>query len=100
MPLPGSVYCRIHQTLAEEANAELPMEPEEPQEQISIVETGRDAVGNVRADAPDEGLRHQLTGELDNLIQRVEAKTPDYIPPPFSPRRLLGLIEENLAAQP
>ena len=50
-PLPGSPYCRIHQTLAEEANADLPMEPEEPQEQISIVETIADETGNARGRA-------------------------------------------------
>jgi 1-acyl-sn-glycerol-3-phosphate acyltransferase len=92
-PLPGSPYCRIHQTLAEEANAELPVEP---QEQTSIVETIADEASNARTAAPDEGMRQQLAGELDTLIQRVRAKTPGYAPPPFSPRRLLELIKENL----
>lgn len=44
----------------------------------------------------DKELRQELTAELDKLIERVRAMTPDYTPPPFSPRRLLTLIEENL----
>lgn len=44
----------------------------------------------------DEALRHQLAAELDSLISRVRASTPDYDPPPFSPTRLVRLIEHNL----
>lgn len=45
---------------------------------------------------PDEELRQELSAKLDELIERVQAMTPDYAPPPFSPRRLLALIDDNL----
>lgn len=43
-----------------------------------------------------ESMRGQLMGEIDELIKRVRKISPDYSPPPFSPRSLLQLIEENL----
>ena len=54
--------------------------------------------------APDDGqsnpseeeLRQNLAEELDRLISRVRASTPEYTPPPFSPRRLVQLVEHNL----
>lgn len=69
-----------------------------------------DAVGEVEdalaetgdwADSPDdaaddEALRQQLIDELDRLVERVRVFDPDYQPPPFSPRRLIGLLEHNL----
>lgn len=45
---------------------------------------------------PDEKLRRQLADELDQLIERIKAASPDYSPPPFSPRRLVRLIGRNL----
>jgi len=47
-------------------------------------------------DAPDEELRAELMDELDRLIERVQRMAPGYRPPPFSARRLLELIEQNL----
>jgi 1-acyl-sn-glycerol-3-phosphate acyltransferase len=44
----------------------------------------------------DEELRLHLAEELGRLIERVRAATPDYTPPPFSAKRLLRLIEQNL----
>jgi 1-acyl-sn-glycerol-3-phosphate acyltransferase len=44
----------------------------------------------------NEQVRQQLADELDDLIERVKALHPEYSPPPFSPRGLLKLIEENL----
>jgi 1-acyl-sn-glycerol-3-phosphate acyltransferase len=44
----------------------------------------------------DEELRHQLAEEVEKLIERIRVATPDYQPPPFSPKRLLELLEENL----
>jgi 1-acyl-sn-glycerol-3-phosphate acyltransferase len=46
---------------------------------------------------PDERARQQFTEELDELIDRVKQASPDYTPPPFSPRRLISLISENLS---
>jgi 1-acyl-sn-glycerol-3-phosphate acyltransferase len=48
----------------------------------------------------DEELQLELVAELDELTARVQALTPDYEPPPFSPRRLAALIENLLARFP
>lgn len=44
----------------------------------------------------DEELHMRLIEELDQLVERLKALTPDYVPPPFSAERLLVLIRENL----
>ena len=44
----------------------------------------------------DEELRMRLIQELDQLVERLKALTPDYVPPPFSAESLLVLIRENL----
>jgi len=46
-------------------------------------------------DGTDPEIRRQLMDELVRLIERIEAMTPGYVPPPFSPRRLLKLLDEN-----
>jgi 1-acyl-sn-glycerol-3-phosphate acyltransferase len=66
--LSGSKYCRIHQPAVDEAEVEI----------------------------SDQALRQQLSAQLDHLIERVQAVTPDYVPPAFTPQRLLALVEENL----
>jgi len=48
------------------------------------------------ASAPDPTLRQELIDNLEALIQRLRALSPGYNPPPFSPRQLLELIEQNL----
>lgn len=73
--LPSSDFCRIHQPEPEEEAV-----PDEAQVE----------------DLSGEDLRRELVDELDRLIERVRSAKPDYSPPPFSPSRLLGLIEENL----
>jgi 1-acyl-sn-glycerol-3-phosphate acyltransferase len=45
---------------------------------------------------PDDELRRQLAAELDALIQRIQSLSPTYSPPPFSPQRLVGLLEQAL----
>jgi 1-acyl-sn-glycerol-3-phosphate acyltransferase len=47
-------------------------------------------------DVSEEMLRNDLIGELDELIRRLRALSPGYNPPPFSPRGLLELIEQNV----
>jgi 1-acyl-sn-glycerol-3-phosphate acyltransferase len=47
-------------------------------------------------DVPQESLRNELIGELDELIRRLRSISPGYNPPPFSPRGLLELIEQNV----
>jgi 1-acyl-sn-glycerol-3-phosphate acyltransferase len=44
----------------------------------------------------DEQLRSRLGEELDRLIERLHVVRPEYAPPPFSPQRLIELIESNL----
>jgi 1-acyl-sn-glycerol-3-phosphate acyltransferase len=65
-------------------------EPEEELEENPIEALDGDE------DAPDEELRQELAAELDKLIDRVRKTTPGYTPPPFSPRRLIELIENNM----
>lgn len=72
--LPGSDFCHVHQ-------------PEPAAE---------DQVEDDVEDLSEEELRRELIDEIDRLIDRVRAARPDYSPPPFSPSRLLQLIEENL----
>jgi 1-acyl-sn-glycerol-3-phosphate acyltransferase len=70
--LAGSQYCRVHYPSAGVADQE----------------------------APERERRRELAARLDQLIRRVRARTPGYEPPPFSPRRLVALIEENLGKLP
>jgi 1-acyl-sn-glycerol-3-phosphate acyltransferase len=48
----------------------------------------------------DEERRRELVAELDELTARVQALTPDYEPPPFSPKRLVALLENLLGRFP
>lgn len=78
-PLIGSNYCRIHQ----------------PAEEKAAAETAEIEVEETPPEATDRQLRRELVNELDTLIQRLQALTPGYSPPPFSPQRLLEMVEEN-----
>lgn len=44
----------------------------------------------------EEALRRELMDELDRLIRRVRQSAPDYHPPPFSPKRLIQFLQDNL----
>jgi 1-acyl-sn-glycerol-3-phosphate acyltransferase len=44
----------------------------------------------------NDELRRLLIDEIDQMVARLQAITPEYLPPPFSPQRLLRLIDENL----
>jgi 1-acyl-sn-glycerol-3-phosphate acyltransferase len=76
--LADSSYCSVHRSLghngSKDGRAELPADQ-----------------------VPEGDEREQLESQLDGLIERVRALTPDYSPPPFSARALLELIEKNLA---
>jgi 1-acyl-sn-glycerol-3-phosphate acyltransferase len=69
---PDSDYCSIHQPAEPEAEHEL----------------------------SEEELRQELVSELDELTERVQSMSPEYKPPPFSPRRLMAYLEEALASLP
>jgi hypothetical protein len=45
---------------------------------------------------PDEQMRQRLIDELDRLVERLQAITPGYVPPPFTPQGMIGLVEKNL----
>lgn len=81
--LANSTYCRIHSaaesTAAERTN--------------SATEGG---LPEEDSETPDVSHRRRLLNELEALIERVKALSPEYEAPPFSPMRLLKLIQENL----
>jgi 1-acyl-sn-glycerol-3-phosphate acyltransferase len=87
----GSAYCHLHQPAVATMTAE---------EIVTVeVETPADAAAEipVMEDERDErNLRRQLMAEVDALIARVQALSPGYDPPPFSPRSLLTVVEQNL----
>ena len=71
---------------------------ERPERETTAVAPTADE--QVEQQLSDEELRRELIAELDGLSERVRAATPDYEPPPFSPRKLMALIEENLRGLP
>lgn len=77
--LPDSDFCRLHQPdHVEPGESDIPAEePEDPS-------------------LSDAEQRSRLLNELEAMIDRVRALTPDYQAPAFSPQRLLKLIEQNL----
>jgi 1-acyl-sn-glycerol-3-phosphate acyltransferase len=52
------------------------------------------------AEVSEEERREQLVAELDDLIERLRAISPEYEPPPFSRRRLKAVLEEGLTQYP
>lgn len=82
--LADSDYCQVHQKAAPEQVADVQQVADESVEQ----------------GLSDAELRQQLIAELDELTARVQAQTPEYEPPPFSPQRLIALIEESLSKLP
>ena len=55
---------------------------------------------NAASDVPDEERLRLLLAELDELTARVQALSPGYEPPTFSPKRLVTLIEKLLSGYP
>ncbi len=83
----GSEYCHIHRP-------------------VPVTSTVKSSNGGSPPDAPaaesqnEELLRKQLMAELDALIMRVKALSPEYEPPAFTPRRMVEVMDqqaENLA---
>ncbi len=81
--LMDSQYCRVHQAAG--VNGASP-----------IVDDGYPSPAGEEDDLSEAELRQQLMDELDKLIDRVKAISPDYEPPAFSPQRLVRLVKENL----
>ena len=48
-------------------------------------------------DVSPEELLQELTAQLNALAVRLQALTPQYAPPAYSPRRLLAFVEEKLS---
>ena len=46
--------------------------------------------------ASEEEMREELATELDGLIQRLRAFTPEFEPPRFTRQRFLSMLEESL----
>lgn len=53
-----------------------------------------------KGDASEAERRQELVAELDDLVQRLKALTPEYEPPPFSSQRMRELVEDSLKKCP
>jgi 1-acyl-sn-glycerol-3-phosphate acyltransferase len=81
-------------------------------EETMSSEEMRDAVtgtgpADVKATPNEDGtaasageMRQELVTELDGLIRRLRAITPDYEPPRYSRRRFIAMVEESLQKLP
>jgi 1-acyl-sn-glycerol-3-phosphate acyltransferase len=64
--------------------------------------SGRDDLEEMAAgvlpeeDLTEEEKRRRLIVELDQLVEQLQAITPGYEPPPFTPRGLVDLLRKNL----
>ncbi len=85
-------YCQVHRSFTTAAQPEAEAAPGD----TASADDGAEFSGAEFSGATNESLRRQMMAELDKLILRVQAMTPEYVPPPFSPVRLLRLIEQNL----
>lgn len=98
--LPGSQYCRRHASMGANGNQDrYEFEPEDAPVGNGFevaLEDDLPAAGSGEQEELDASARQQLAAELDKMISRVKAIAPDYMPPPFSPLRMLRLIEENI----
>ncbi|HEX7974861.1 MAG TPA: lysophospholipid acyltransferase family protein, partial [Anaerolineales bacterium] len=96
VPIEGDTL--IEAALDEQAPAEgaLPEAASPVEEEAAFAEPSAGSMSGEASDLPDEEARRQLAEELDKLIDRVKAATPDYTPPSFSPQRLVRLISQNL----
>jgi 1-acyl-sn-glycerol-3-phosphate acyltransferase len=100
LSIPGSRYCRVHQSadiLGKEPHFTEEETGDTPEEQ-NIIETDRLQLEEEinTGSVPDFDSRKQLKIEIETLISFVRERSPDYEPPPFSPEALIDLIRENL----
>lgn len=75
---PTSDYCHIHRPV-----------------EIAIPNGDWSPDSNPDGEVTDEQLRIQLMTELDELIKRVKAISPEYEPPAFTPQRMVDLMDEQ-----
>ncbi len=75
---PGSVTCRVHRSSAAISDNGRPDEELMSEQNLS-----------------DRELRERLMVELDDLINRVQAISPEYSPPPFSPEKMVDFMDDQ-----
>jgi 1-acyl-sn-glycerol-3-phosphate acyltransferase len=75
-----------------EASANALVEPSSAEADVTPVQNEKDDQEGWN----EEQARRELKEELDRLIERLKNTAPDYTPPPFSPSRMIELIQENL----
>jgi 1-acyl-sn-glycerol-3-phosphate acyltransferase len=76
-----SAYCRLHQPL------EKTIEPE-PDVETAVLE---DDIPIDDESYEEHDVRHYLREALKQSIDRLQAISPDFVPPPFSPERMKSL---------
>jgi 1-acyl-sn-glycerol-3-phosphate acyltransferase len=62
--------------------------------------TDMEATPKADTTAASEEIRQELVAELDGLIRRLRAITPDYEPPRYSRHRFVAMVEESLQKLP
>jgi 1-acyl-sn-glycerol-3-phosphate acyltransferase len=65
-------------------------------EEASASQAPSESIQEQPEEASGEELRRRLIEELDALVERLQAITPGYEPPAFTPQRLLDLVKKNL----
>lgn len=78
---PGSDYCHVHLALAESETG--------PPDKTPVA-------GDRPAEPDEEALRREMAAEIDDLIEEVRDRSPEFEPPPFSPQAMIALIKQNL----
>ena len=78
-----SEYCHIHIPASARPASNGPANPSSNDQQLS-----------------DREMREQLMAELDDLIARLKAISPDYSPPPFSAQGLIELVDDSSGKLP
>ena len=81
-------YCRLHQPAAAPApetqngtsHTHIPLEEEDP--------------------TPEQLFRQRLQGEVGELVERLNALTPAFVPPPFQPEAILSYTEKLVSGLP
>lgn len=105
----GLVYCGIHQkkVLPEEA-VEFELEEELPPvvqvvEEV-ILEVKQEMENEVEVEIEEEvdgpTRQAQLVAEVEALVARLQGLTPGFVPPPFTPQGMYGLLGKMARALP
>jgi|GEM_PF-298786 len=98
---PGTVYCHVHQVLAEpteQAAAHPSAVAEAAQEAAPEAEAQTGAAAGAGDMEPE--TRQQMVEEIDELIEGLKEGAPAFRPPPYSPQALIAMIKQNLEHLP